>query len=73
MLFRAQELRQDTLGVLSSWADGGYSDDLTVASKCNEAGKKVWCPSYAIFPQWYADFTFFYLFIYFNLISFSET
>ena len=35
-----------------AWSDGGYSDDLTVASKCTEQGLVIYCPSYAIFPQW---------------------
>jgi Glycosyl transferase family 21 len=55
MLFRADDLRSDALGVLRSWAHGGYSDDLTVASQCNAHGVKVHCPSYAIFPQWYGS------------------
>lgn len=31
---------------------GGYSDDLTVASKCAEHKLKILCPSYAVLPQW---------------------
>lgn len=52
MLFRAADLRSDRHGVLAAWADGGYSDDLTVASKCTEQRLRILCPSYAIFPQW---------------------
>lgn len=54
MLFRAQDVRpeDDILGFLSSWANGGYSDDLTVAARCTELGLQVFCPSYAIFPQY---------------------
>ena len=32
--------------------EGGYSDDLTVASKCTERGLVIYCPSYSIYPQW---------------------
>lgn len=35
-----------------AWQDGGYSDDLTVASKCTELGLVIYCPGYSIFPQW---------------------
>lgn len=37
---------------LQAWQDGGYSDDLTVASKCTELGLLIYCPGYSIFPQW---------------------
>lgn len=37
---------------VQAWEEGGYSDDLTVASKCTEQGLVIYCPSYAIFPQW---------------------
>ena len=33
---------------------GGYSDDLTVASKCAEHKLQILCPSYAVLPQWYS-------------------
>jgi hypothetical protein len=52
MLFRTEDLRKDSLGVLKAWADGGYSDDLTVAARCSELGVPVFSPTYAIFPQW---------------------
>jgi hypothetical protein len=54
MLFRAEDVRpeDDLLGFLSCWAAGGYSDDLTVAARCTELGVQVFCPSYAIFPQY---------------------
>lgn len=38
--------------ILQAWQDGGYSDDLTVASKCTELQLPIYCPGYAIFPQW---------------------
>lgn len=37
-----------------AWSEGGYSDDLTVASRCTEQGLTIYCPGYAIFPQWCA-------------------
>jgi hypothetical protein len=37
---------------MQAWADGGYSDDLTVASQCTEQGLTIYCPGYSIFPQW---------------------
>lgn len=52
MLFRAAEVRHDARGILQAWQDGGYSDDLTVASKCTELGLVIYCPGYSIFPQW---------------------
>ncbi|GAB4823475.1 hypothetical protein N2152v2_010521 [Parachlorella kessleri] len=51
-LFRLASMQEDTHGLLKAWSDGGYSDDLTVASKCTEQGLVIYCPSYAIFPQW---------------------
>ena len=33
---------------------GGYSDDLTVASKFAEHKLQILCPSYAMLPQWCA-------------------
>lgn len=51
MVFRAETLRSDTIGIVKAWADGGYSDDLIVAAKCSEAGLKIHCPSSAIFRQ----------------------
>ncbi|KAI3425799.1 hypothetical protein D9Q98_007774 [Chlorella vulgaris] len=52
MLFRTAEMRHDSRGVLRAWADGGYSDDLTVASQCTEQQLTIYCPGYSIFPQW---------------------
>lgn len=34
-----------------AWSEGGYSDDLIVASSCGEHGLPIACPSSAIFPQ----------------------
>lgn len=38
--------------VAQAWREGGYSDDLTVASVCKQQQLKILCPSFAIFPQW---------------------
>lgn len=51
--FRPSSLtRSDRPTAHQAWEDGGYSDDLTVASQCTEQGLVIYCPSYAIFPQW---------------------
>lgn len=54
MLFRKEGLEADIPrnGILEAWGQGGYSDDLTVASACTEFGLHIHCPSYALFPQW---------------------
>lgn len=36
-----------------AWEDGGYSDDLIVASTCSQHGLTILCPSFAVFPQRY--------------------
>ena len=36
-----------------AWQEGGFSDDLTLAAKCRGQGLHVWCPAFALFPQWY--------------------
>lgn len=52
MVFRSDDMKQDRLGIMAAWLDGGYSDDLTVAARVNRLNMDVFCPSYAIFPQW---------------------
>ncbi len=52
MLFRSAELRDDAHGILEAWREGGYSDDLLAAAACAQRGAGVFCPAYAIFPQW---------------------
>lgn len=37
--------------VAQAWEDGGYSDDLIVASTCSQHGLTILCPSFAVFPQ----------------------
>lgn len=52
MMFHAEDLRDDRFGFLAAWADGGYSDDLTLAARCTQLGLLVMCPPHAIYPQW---------------------
>lgn len=52
MAFRMSDMEADRLGILQKWVNGGYSDDLTVAARMNKLGLDVYCPSYAVFPQW---------------------
>ncbi|CAL5219139.1 g915 [Coccomyxa viridis] len=52
MLLPLAALRSDRYGILAAWNQGGYSDDLTVASKCAEHRLSILCPSYAVLPQW---------------------
>lgn len=46
----------DVHGKPQAWEDGGYSDDLIVASTCSQHGLTILCPSFAVFPQrWACD------------------
>jgi hypothetical protein len=36
---------------MQAWEDGGYSDDMTAASVCNEARLRIACPASAVFLQ----------------------
>ena len=36
---------------MQAWSEGGYSDDLIVASCCGEHRLRILCPPSAIFPQ----------------------
>ncbi|KAG2488516.1 hypothetical protein HYH03_013019 [Edaphochlamys debaryana] len=51
MLRRGELLPEDPRGLLRAWRDGGYSDDLILASFCTERGLRIRVPPYAIFPQ----------------------
>ncbi|MEW5305859.1 MAG: hypothetical protein WDW36_008374 [Sanguina aurantia] len=52
MLLRRGALQPcDHHGILRAWREGGYSDDLTLASICARDGLAVATPSFAIFPQ----------------------
>jgi hypothetical protein len=37
--------------LLQAWRNGGYSDDLILASFCTGQGLRIRTPSFAIFPQ----------------------
>ena len=52
MAFRMEDMAVDRFGIMSSWAQGGYSDDLTVAARMGKLKKTILCPSTAVFPQW---------------------
>lgn len=52
MAFRLEDMVDDRLGIISSWARGGYSDDLTVAAQMGKLGLQIYCPGSAVFPQW---------------------
>ncbi|GLI66855.1 hypothetical protein VaNZ11_010841 [Volvox africanus] len=52
MLLRADRLLPgDPGGLLRAWRNGGYSDDLILASYCTERRLKIRVPPFAIFPQ----------------------
>ena len=40
---------------VQAWRSGGYSDDLILASFCTGQGLRIRTPSFAIFPQRYAE------------------
>lgn len=52
MMLRLGNLRGDKFGILQAWREGGYSDDLTLASQCTQHGLAIAVPSFAVFPQW---------------------
>ena len=51
MLLRASDVRQNTHGWVTRYEDGGYSDDLILASLCDEHARVIGCPFDALFPQ----------------------
>ncbi|KAK9864087.1 hypothetical protein WJX84_002864 [Apatococcus fuscideae] len=51
MMFPLEPLQSGQYPFIQAWQDGGYSDDLTAASVCNQHGLQILCPSSAIFPQ----------------------
>lgn len=55
MLFRMEDMDTDRFGIISSWCQGGYSDDLTVAARLGKLKQAIFCPSTAVFPQWISD------------------
>lgn len=53
MVFRAEDVsKDDKLGFLAAWMDGGYSDDLIVAARSTQLQLPILCPSHAMYPQW---------------------
>lgn len=52
MAFRMEDMAVDRFGIMSSWSQGGYSDDLTVAARLGKLKRTILCPSTAVFPQW---------------------
>ena len=51
MMFRREDLVRDRYGVVSTWSNGGYSDDLLVGAICAENGLKIMCPPSALILQ----------------------
>ncbi|GLC37638.1 hypothetical protein PLESTB_001665300 [Pleodorina starrii] len=43
--------RGEAGGLLAAWRNGGYSDDLILASYCTERGLGIRVPPFAVFPQ----------------------
>eukprot|EP00238_Polyblepharides_amylifera_P007089 CAMPEP_0196576844 /NCGR_PEP_ID=MMETSP1081-20130531/6013_1 /TAXON_ID=36882 /ORGANISM="Pyramimonas amylifera, Strain CCMP720" /LENGTH=499 /DNA_ID=CAMNT_0041895561 /DNA_START=244 /DNA_END=1740 /DNA_ORIENTATION=- len=57
MMLPLKEMRADSYGIMSAFQEGGYSDDLILASLCGARGRIVACPARAIFlnhmdPDW---------------------
>jgi hypothetical protein len=52
MMLRTAELKADCCGVLSAYRNGGYSDDLILASICNKTGRAIACPAQALFVNY---------------------
>jgi hypothetical protein len=51
MMLRRESLAKDAYGLVTAYRDGGYSDDLILASACDEHDEIVGCPHEAVFPQ----------------------
>ena len=54
-MLRADDLRRDAYGCVSAYANGGYSDDLILASIADRERKRVLCPWNAVFPSYMPD------------------
>lgn len=59
MMVRLEDLREDKYGAMSAWRDGGYSDDLLLASICGANKRSIACPARAIFPNYISPTTTF--------------
>jgi len=55
VMLRADDLRRDAYGCVSAYANGGYSDDLILASIADRENKRVLCPTTAVFPSYMPD------------------
>lgn len=51
MMLRRESLANDAYGFVTAYRNGGYSDDLILASACDERREIVGCPFEAVFPQ----------------------
>jgi len=51
MMLRRESLAKDEHGFVTAYKRGGYSDDLILASACDEHDEIVGCPHEAVFPQ----------------------
>lgn len=51
MLFRLQDLLDDTCGLMHAWESGGYSDDMICSAIMLQHNKKVVSPNTAVFLQ----------------------
>ncbi|GAQ86905.1 Glucosylceramide Synthase (UDP-glucose-dependent) [Klebsormidium nitens] len=49
MMMHADDWRTDRYGMATAWKNGGYSDDLILASIAGDNGRKVICPPMAVF------------------------
>lgn len=51
MLFRLQDLLDDTSGLMHAWASGGYSDDMICSAVMGQKGLRIVSPNTAVFLQ----------------------
>mmetsp|Transcript_35696 Transcript_35696/g.67314 ORF Transcript_35696/g.67314 Transcript_35696/m.67314 type:complete len:367 (-) Transcript_35696:249-1349(-) len=52
MMLPLKDLQQNTCGITTSYMNGGYSDDLILASICNANCRKIACPGQALFVNY---------------------
>ena len=59
MLYHTSTLKEDTYGLVSSWKNGGYSDDLIVSSLANAKKLTISCnPSAVLYQELDAELSF---------------
>ena len=51
MMFRREDLVRDSYRLVSTWSNGGYSDDLLAGAICIENSLKIMCPPSALLLQ----------------------